>query len=152
MVKHYKTTVRFFNIILFICLACWSLCCCVGFPLVVESRLLIEVASLVLSTGFRVHGAPVVAGGELSSCITRALEHRLNSWGTQAWLLHSTRDLPGSRIEPMSPALAGGFFINEPSGKPKTTVSFSKDKKKVSLIYIIYKEFLQSKMKRPLLQ
>ena len=53
----------------------------------------------------------------------------------------------------MSPALAGGFFINEPSGKPKTIVSFSKDKKKrVSLIYIIYEEFLQNNMERPLLQ
>ena len=27
------------------------------------------------------------------------------------------RDLPGSEIEPLSPALAGGFFTTEPSGK-----------------------------------
>lgn len=26
-------------------------------------------------------------------------------------------DLPGSAIDPMSPALAGGFFITEPPGK-----------------------------------
>ena len=29
-------------------------------------------------------------------------------------------DLPGSEIEPVSPALAGGFFTAEPPGKPKT--------------------------------
>ena len=27
-------------------------------------------------------------------------------------------DLPGSGIEPESPALAGGFFATEPQGKP----------------------------------
>ena len=27
-------------------------------------------------------------------------------------------DLPGSGIEPVSPALAGGFFTTEPPGKP----------------------------------
>ena len=29
-----------------------------------------------------------------------------------------SRDLPNPGIEPMSPALAGGFFTTEPSGKP----------------------------------
>ena len=27
-------------------------------------------------------------------------------------------DLPGPEMEPMSPALAGGFFTTEPPGKP----------------------------------
>jgi len=30
------------------------------------------------------------------------------------------KDLPGPRIEPASPALAGGFFTTEPPGKPLT--------------------------------
>ena len=30
---------------------------------------------------------------------------------------HSPGDLPGSGIEPMSPALAGEFFTKEPPGK-----------------------------------
>ena len=30
----------------------------------------------------------------------------------------SSRDLPGSRIKPVSPALAGGFFATETPGKP----------------------------------
>ena len=32
----------------------------------------------------------------------------------------SPRDLPDPRIEPESPALAGGFFITEPSGRSPT--------------------------------
>ena len=31
---------------------------------------------------------------------------------------HSPGDFPVPRIKPMSPALAGGFFITEPPGKP----------------------------------
>ena len=47
-----------------------------------------------------------------------ALEHRLNSCGTGASLLLGMWDLPGSGIEPVSPALTGGFFTTEPRGKP----------------------------------
>ena len=36
-----------------------------------------------------------------------------------SWLpFPSPGDLPDPGIEPMSPALAGGFFTTEPSGKP----------------------------------
>ena len=31
----------------------------------------------------------------------------------------SPGDLPNARIEPVSPAPAGGFFTTEPSGKPR---------------------------------
>ena len=31
-------------------------------------------------------------------------------------------DLPGSGIEPVSSALAGGFFTTEPSGKPQPLI------------------------------
>ena len=34
-----------------------------------------------------------------------ALEHRLSSRGARAWLLPGTWDLPGSGLEPVSPAL-----------------------------------------------
>ena len=47
-----------------------------------------------------------------------ALERALNNCGAGAQLLHSMRDLPGSGIEPMSPALAGGFSTIEPTRKP----------------------------------
>ena len=33
--------------------------------------------------------------------------------------LHSMRDLPGPRIEPVSPALVGRFLTTGPSGKSK---------------------------------
>ena len=46
-----------------------------------------------------------------SSCGMLALERRLSSCGAQAQLLRSMWDLPGPGLEPMSPALAGGFFF-----------------------------------------
>ena len=33
-------------------------------------------------------------------------------------------DLLGSRIEPVFPALADGFFTTEPSGKPRSSLLF----------------------------
>ena len=53
----------------------------------------------------------------LSSCGSRALECRLSSCGAWAWLLHSMWDLPGPGLEPVSPALAGGFLTTAPPGK-----------------------------------
>ena len=58
----------------------------------------------------------VVACG-LSSCGSQALEHRLSSCGSQAQLLRGMWDLPGPEIEPVSPALAGGFLTTAPPGK-----------------------------------
>ena len=43
------------------------------------------------------------------------------------------RDLPGSGIEPMSPAVAEGFFITELPGKPKILIC---KKLKVDLKFI----------------
>ena len=63
---------------------------------------------LLRSTGSRAYG--------LSSCSSRAPEHRLNSCGAEAWLVHSMWDLPGSEIASRSSALAGGFFTTEHQG------------------------------------
>ena len=60
----------------------------------------------------------VVAARELSGCDSWALEHWHDDYGAQASLLRGMWDLPGSGIEPMSPALAGRFFATEPPGKP----------------------------------
>ena len=65
---------------------------------------------LLRSTGSRCTG--------FSSCGTQPLEHRLSSCGTRAQLLHGMWDLPGPRLEPMSPALAGGCLTTAPPGKP----------------------------------
>ena len=56
---------------------------------------------------------------------TDSRAHWLSSCGTRALLLHSMWDLPGSGIEPTSPALAGGFFTTEPPGEPRSIVSSS---------------------------
>ena len=48
---------------------------------------------------------------DFRSCGSRALEHRLNSYGAWAYLLHTY----------VSPALTDGFLITEPPGKPMKT-------------------------------
>ena len=53
-----------------------------------------------------------------SSCGSQALECRLSSCGAQALLLCNMWDVPGSGLEPVSPALAGGFSTTAPPGKP----------------------------------
>ena len=55
-----------------------------------------------------------------SSCGSLALELWLSSCGTRAELLHGMWDIPGPGLEPMSPALAGGFSTTVPPGKPGT--------------------------------
>ena len=98
----------FFNNFIYLFWSVLGLHCCTGFTLVVASRcysllavcmLLIEMASLVM-------------------------EHRLlgctgfSSCDTPAQLLRGMQDLLGSGIEPVSPALAAGFFTTEPPRKP----------------------------------
>ena len=84
--------------------------------------LLIAVASLVAEHGLQscglqqlqYAGSAAVARG-LSSCGSWALER--SSCGAQAQLLRGMWDLPGPGIEPVSPALAGGFLTTTPPGK-----------------------------------
>ena len=64
--------------------------------------------------------ASVVVAHGLSSCGLRAVECRLSSCGSRAQLLHGMWDLPGPGIEPVSPALAGGFLTTVPPGKPRS--------------------------------
>ena len=71
--------------------------------------------------------ASVVVARGLSSCGSRALECRLSSCGARDWLLRGMWDLPGPGLEPMSPALAGGFLTTAPPGKPLFFI-FNSDK------------------------
>ena len=66
--------------------------------------------------------ASVVAARGLSSCGSRALECRLSSCGARAQLLRGMWDLPGPGLEPVSPALAGGFLTTAPPGKPQKQI------------------------------
>ena len=43
-------------------------------------------------------------------------------------------DLPDPGIEPVSPALAGGFFTTEPPGKPHKGILFSHKKERINAI------------------
>ena len=71
------------------------------------------------SCGARALGsrASVVVACGLNSCGSQASECRLSSCGSQAQLLRGMWDLPGPGLEPMSPALAGGFLTTAPPGK-----------------------------------
>ena len=92
------------------CAWAFSNCSKLGLLFVVVHRLLIVVASRCRAWASR-HTS-------FSSCGSmRALEHRLSSCGTRAQLLHSMWDLPGPGLEPVSPALAGGFVTTAPPGK-----------------------------------
>ena len=80
-------------------------------------RLLIAVASRCRAQALGARASVVVACG-LSSCGSRALEHRLSSCSARAQLLRGMWDLPGPGLEPVSPALAGGLPTTAPPGKP----------------------------------
>ena len=78
-----------------------------GLSLVAASRgcSLAAVHRLIIGNGFSCCGAPALEHAGCSSC------------GTQASLLPSIWNFPGLRIEPVSPALAGGFLTTGPPGK-----------------------------------
>ena len=113
----------FFKFIYFIYLflAVLGLCCFMrafsscserGLLFLVVRGLLIAVASLVAEHGLQARGlqqlwlaGSVVVARGLSSC------------GSRAQLLHDMWDLPGPGLEPVSPALAGGFLTTAPPGK-----------------------------------
>ena len=89
------------------------------FSLVAVLMLLVAVGSLVAEHGPWGMWASVVVAHGLSSCSSQALEHWLGICGAWASLLCSMWYLPRSGIEPVSPALAGGFFLTTaPLGKP----------------------------------
>ena len=83
-----------------------------------EWGLLCSCGVWLLSGGCFCCAAQALEHVGFSGCISQALKHTLNGCGSRAKLPHGMWDLPGSGTEPISPALAGGFFTNEPSGKP----------------------------------
>ena len=125
----------FFNLFIYfiyLFLAALGLPCCVrafsscgewGLLFVAVRGLLIVVASHCggfSCCGARALGAraSVVGARGLSSYGSRALECRLSSCGARASLLRGVWELPGPGLEPLSPALAGGFLTTAPPGKP----------------------------------
>ena len=114
-------------------LAASGLCCCAwafsscgecGLLFIVVRGLLIVVASHCRAGGLGTRTS-VVGACRLSSCGLQALEHRLSSCGARASLLCGMWDLPGPGLEPVSPALAGGFLTTVPPGKSLVVFSLS---------------------------
>ena len=62
-------------------------------------------------------GAPPAAASRLLTAAAARAVDSLSS-GSWSWLSCGAWDLPRPGIEPVSPALAGGFFITEPLRKP----------------------------------
>ena len=79
---------------------------CVGFSSCsMRAQQLWRVGSRLLRLQQLWHAVSVVVARGLSSC------------GARAQLLHGMWDLSGPGIEPLSPALAGGFLTTIPAGK-----------------------------------
>ena len=98
-------------------MAVLGLHCCTRACLVVASG----GYSLIVSTphcSFSCCGAQALGRAGFSSCEPRALECWLSSCGTHVQLPHSLWDLPGLGMEPVSPALPGGFLATGSPGKP----------------------------------
>ena len=85
--------------------------------------------------------APVVVARGLSSCGSQALECRLSSCGAWAQLLHGMWDLPGPELEPVSPALAGGFLTPASPGQPSVVFNRAYLGKIVKLVMLLYGAF-----------
>ena len=114
---HYGLSQDFFfliNLFIYLFLAALGLRCCAqtfsscgerGLLFVAVRRLLIKVSSLVVEHRFQARGLQQLWHAVFSSCGMRAL------------LLHGMWDLPRPGLEPVSPALAGGFLTTLPPGQ-----------------------------------
>ena len=127
--KVYTHTFFWFFLELFIYLfiyfwLCWVFVAACGLSLVAVSRGYSSLQCAGLSLQSRALGtwALAVEAHGLSSCGSLALEHRLSSCGSRAYLLHCMWDLPRLGIEPVSPALVGGFLTTAPPGKSRGVV------------------------------
>ena len=100
-------------------MAVLGLCCCVDFSLVATSRgyCLVAVCGLLITVTSRCR-AQALEHVSFGSCSCHALDHRFSSCGSPAWLLHSTWDLTGPGIKPVSLGLTGILFTTEVPGKP----------------------------------
>ena len=61
-------------------------------------------------------GPPTIAASLVAE--HRLQTRRLSNCGSRAQLLRGMWDLPRPGLEPVSPALAGGFLTTAPAGKP----------------------------------
>ena len=92
-----------------------GLCCCArAFSSCGEPGLLfIAVCELLSHCG----GFSCCRAQALGAWASVVVARRLSSCGAWAYLLCGMWDLPGLGLEPVSPALAGGFLTTVPPGK-----------------------------------
>ena len=108
----------------------------VSFDCTGPSLLVCRLSPVVASGGYSGRGAQASRGAGFSSCSAWALEHTLfNSCGAQAWLLHGMRNLPGSGVTPVSPALAGSFLTTRPPEKSQNAPFFNPVATKLPCIF-----------------
>ena len=69
--------------------------------------MMVEAVGVMDDAGFSCCGARALEHVGFSSCGSQALERWLSSSGSKGELLCGMRDLPGSGVKPVSPALAG---------------------------------------------
>ena len=67
----------------------------------------------------------MVSRGFSLVAVASLVEHRPGSEGARVKLLRAMWHLPGTGIEPVSPALASGFLVPEPPGKPSWEILIS---------------------------
>ena len=99
---------------------------CVGSSFLCEGFLQLRWAGATLHRGGHSSSRRplfIAARGPLTIAASLVAEHRLqtrrlSNCGSRAQLLRSMWDLPRPGLEPMSPALAGGFSTTAPPGKP----------------------------------
>ena len=114
----------YFLLFIYFLMTLLGLRCCVTFSLVVAN----EDYCLVVALGLLVAVASLVAEQTLghagvSSCSSRALEHRLNSVAHRLSCSAACGIFLDQGLNP-SPTLAGGFFTTELSGKPYFLLNF----------------------------
>ena len=121
--RHFPITFIFFFFLVVYFWLCWVFVAAWIFFLSCSKQGLLSACSALVChcRGFSCYGAWALGIVGFSSCSFWALEHRLNSCGAQAYLLHGMWNPSRSGIKPVSPALAGGLFTTEPSGKPPMT-------------------------------
>ena len=101
----------------------------------------------------------IAVRGPLTIAASLVAEHRLqtrrlSNCGSQAQLLRSMWDLPRPGLEPLSPALAGGFSTTAPPGNPQnptfdfithpTTIPFHYSKIPKQVAYVHFFHFFTS--------
>ena len=87
----------------------------------------------------------IAVRGPLTIAASLVAEHRLqtrrlSNCGSRAQLLRGMWDLPGPELEPVPPALAGGFSTTAPPGKPLKVIFEQRPKRRKGVNHVDVKQ------------